>query len=236
MRGWRARLTPLLILLACLPARPVFASTCSNPAGNEGDIIYNRDYHTSQFCNGTGWVAMGAAGGGGGGLTLISIQTASSSASLQFTSLPTSYNTLFLNCAGLLTSTNTPIYYYVGEGTGGSFAWETSSNYQIAGAYASVNNSGSGFNSGTGVSDLTKASTSQDSTSIPMSIKMYIDNVGVSGIYKMAFYTLNVYVGQEYWVSNLGYWAGDTNPITGLEVIPGSGTITSGTCSLYGMN
>ncbi len=44
----------LLILLASLAARPVYAA-CANPAGNEGDIIYNADYHTYQFCNGTSW-------------------------------------------------------------------------------------------------------------------------------------------------------------------------------------
>jgi hypothetical protein len=49
------RLLPLLILLAFLPAVPVHAGTCSNPTGNERDIIYNSDYHTYQFCNGTKW-------------------------------------------------------------------------------------------------------------------------------------------------------------------------------------
>jgi hypothetical protein len=84
----------LSVLLMCFSAGPVYAGTCSNPQGNEGDIIYNRDFHTAQFCNGTSWMAMGG-GGGGGGLIPISSLTASNSASLQFTSLPTSYNTRF---------------------------------------------------------------------------------------------------------------------------------------------
>jgi hypothetical protein len=60
------RLPPLLILLACLGAGPVQAA-CTNPAGNEADIIYNKDYHTFEFCNGTNWKAWGAGGAGGGG-------------------------------------------------------------------------------------------------------------------------------------------------------------------------
>jgi hypothetical protein len=36
---------------------------CLNPAGPEGQTIYNGDYHTLQFCNGTNWVAMGATSG-----------------------------------------------------------------------------------------------------------------------------------------------------------------------------
>lgn len=47
-------------LLALLPAAPVYAGTCSNPTGNESDTLYNKDYHTYQFCNGTKWVSMGA--------------------------------------------------------------------------------------------------------------------------------------------------------------------------------
>ena len=54
---------PLLILLACLGAGSAEAG-CSNPAGNEADIIYNVGYHTYQFCNGTNWIAFGGAGGG----------------------------------------------------------------------------------------------------------------------------------------------------------------------------
>ena len=48
----------LLILLACLAARPAYAA-CSNPTGTERDIIYNGDYHAYQFCNGTNWIATG---------------------------------------------------------------------------------------------------------------------------------------------------------------------------------
>lgn len=40
---------------------------CSNPDAQEGDIIYNGDDHVAQYCNGTGWVAMGPPGDGGGG-------------------------------------------------------------------------------------------------------------------------------------------------------------------------
>ena len=47
-----------LSVAACLAAGPVYAA-CSNPAGNEGDIIYNGDYHTYQFCDGTNWYAIG---------------------------------------------------------------------------------------------------------------------------------------------------------------------------------
>jgi hypothetical protein len=52
----------LLILLASLAARPVYAAACANPAGNEAAIFYNADYHTYQYCNGTSWKAFGGPG------------------------------------------------------------------------------------------------------------------------------------------------------------------------------
>jgi hypothetical protein len=82
----------------CFAAGPLYGGTCSNPTGKEGDIVYNGDYHTLQFCNGTGWFALGGAGGGGSGMNFISTQTASNSASLQWTSIG-SYNYYKLLCS-----------------------------------------------------------------------------------------------------------------------------------------
>jgi len=52
------RLLFLADLLAFLPVAPTYAG-CSNPTGNEKDIIYNNDYHTYEFCDGTRWFSMG---------------------------------------------------------------------------------------------------------------------------------------------------------------------------------
>jgi len=49
----------LFLLVASCFAGPAFGGTCTVPAGNEGDILYNGDYHTYQFCNGTIWQAYG---------------------------------------------------------------------------------------------------------------------------------------------------------------------------------
>jgi hypothetical protein len=48
-------ITLLCLTAGPLAAGPVFGRTCSNPQGNEADIIYNLPYHTAQFCNGTSW-------------------------------------------------------------------------------------------------------------------------------------------------------------------------------------
>jgi hypothetical protein len=49
---------PLLIVLACFAAGSAYAD-CSHPYAKESGMIYNGDYHTWQFCNGTNWLAFG---------------------------------------------------------------------------------------------------------------------------------------------------------------------------------
>jgi hypothetical protein len=71
-------------------------ASCSST--NAGAVQYTSG--TLEACNGTSWIPIDS------GMHFISTQTASSSTSLQFTNLPTSYNTLFLNCAGLLMGTD----------------------------------------------------------------------------------------------------------------------------------
>lgn len=211
----------------------VFASACSNPNGNEADQFYNQAYHTWQFCNGSNWVAEGAAGGSGGPM-LISTQTASSSASLQFTNLPTSYNTLFLNCPGLVGSANpTNILVNLGEGAGPT--WKTGGHYTVNLIGNWVGSSVYGW-SNTAATDLTSGGNNVNT--YPTTVRMYIDNVGSSTVYKIAhiFYSEDDNSnGIGYWFTT-SYWNSDTNPVTGIEVVASGGTISSGTCSLYGMN
>src|SRR5213076_1544280 len=66
------RLLPrvLSFLLLTVLAVAVFPGSahagCSGPAGNEGDFIYNGDFHVMQFCNGTAWFSMGGGSGPAG--------------------------------------------------------------------------------------------------------------------------------------------------------------------------
>ena len=215
----------LIVVAFLLTPIRAFAD-CTNPADPESTVIYNTDYHKLQYCNGTQWIAAG--GGSNGGMTLISTQTASSSASLQFTSLPTTYNTLFLNCTGLLGSSGGAILYWqVGEGA--TPTWETGAHYTATNIYANGGTPAS-VSTTTGT-DLTNAGNNLNATT-PISSKMYIDNSGSSSAYKVATYqqALGGYIA-----SGFGYWNNDKSPITGIQLVTGSGTITSGTCSLYGI-
>jgi hypothetical protein len=216
---------PLLLLcgLACLAAGPVYAD-CTSPAGNERDIIYNNGFHTYQFCNGTNWMPFGAiGGGGGGGLTLISTQTASSSASLQWTGLG-AYGTYFLHCHGMHPVTNGG-NFGAQFGEGATPTWETGSSYW--GAVGSNPNSYIALDNG-----------GQSSSTQGQEVELWIYDLSALNAHGAAGigYNTTAAAVQKWQVIGAQYF-GDTNAITALRVLyPSGGNIASGTCSLYWMN
>jgi hypothetical protein len=115
----------LLILCAANPARADetiiggdngLTQNCKT-ASAAGAIRYNSTTTGIQYCDGVSWKAIG-------GMALISTQTASASASLQWTGLGSSYQYYQLNCSGLTPSTAALFEVQVGEG--GTPTWETS--------------------------------------------------------------------------------------------------------------
>lgn len=62
------RLRPVLLFALILLASGSARAGCSNPTASERDMIYNGDYHTYQFCNGTNWQAFGGGKAASGGL------------------------------------------------------------------------------------------------------------------------------------------------------------------------
>ncbi len=53
----RNLLFAFLLICVVLGATPVYAA-CSNPVGEEGQVVYNTSYDTVQYCNGTNWYSM----------------------------------------------------------------------------------------------------------------------------------------------------------------------------------
>jgi hypothetical protein len=175
-------------------------------------------------CDGTNWVPMNS------GMQFISTQTASSSAALQWTGLSSSYNSFRLVCSKLVPSTTSVlIKVQVGEGAGPT--WET-------GSYA--------------VNMVSQISTESFNSTNYSGFPMANNGIGVSGGYTaldLTFYQLgasatwnSIESGYTSTTSTPaehsggGYYYGDTNTITALKVFYSSGNITSGTCTLYGMN
>jgi hypothetical protein len=179
---------------------------------------------------------------------LISVQNANSSSALQFTTSTgtwsTSYNTLFLNCEGLFGSVSgETLAMEVGESAAG---WETGAHYTLVEEGATT------------ASDvLSTYMLGMTTTGAPTNLQAYIDNPGSSTVIKPIAVFLSggnsttgnnvgstccgydeaaVFDdpnGNDWFVS--GWWNSDTNALTGIELVPSSGNIKSGTCSLYGI-
>jgi hypothetical protein len=204
---------------------------------------------------GTSGQALLSGGGGSAPMTwgtagaLVEIggpQTASNSATLQWTNLPTTYNTLLLSCSGLIVATNaTNLGVQVGESTGPT--WETSSYI-----FTDVLSAGGSSSSSGSTTNCTSTEDSGDTSRVsfncgtndmingsaqPTIANYTINNISSSSLYKVIHGT------NEYWSgSNIinagtasGVYTGDTNPITAIRVIAAAGNISSGTCSLYGL-
>jgi hypothetical protein len=176
-------------------------------------------------------------------LTYISTQTASASASLQFTNLPTSYNTLFLNCTGLVaSSTSAYIVYQVGEGA--TPTWETGAHYS---GFIASNFGESELSTLSGQIDLTGLGggggfSLSGTTSYPETMQLYIPTPSSSSAYKQTTWSATGYNTPNSTYAEDegdGFWSSDTQPITALQVTTtnhAGATITSGSCSLYGLN
>ena len=205
---------------------PAGAANCK--AATTGAIRYNSANPGLQYCDGTNWQAVG-------GMTLIATQTASGAATIQFSGAnwSSNYNTLFLNCEGLIESNNTGLAFNLCVAEGAGPTWETGGNgYSETQNYFS-DTGGGGSLGGTAGNCLGAFA---NSTTRPKSIKVYIDNVGSSSVYKLIRYT--TYEGESttaYFGQSSGYYNADKSPITGFEFMVTSGNIASGTCSLYGM-
>ena len=57
----RAKRLAIPLLLSLALTRMAYAG-CGSPTGVEGEVIYNTDYATMQFCDGTNWISMAASG------------------------------------------------------------------------------------------------------------------------------------------------------------------------------
>jgi hypothetical protein len=199
------------------------AQNCGN-ATDTGAVRFNSSTQKLQYCVNGGWRNVNEGPG-----VLISTQTASASASLQFNGAnwSSSYNTLFLNCSGLLLTAaggGKNIAVQVGEGAGPT--WPTGAHYsQWPDAVTTA-------------ADIFNVMAPLNTATDGISFWFYIYNVSSTTLHKL-------FIGQMAVNDNTGsftgtgiyaYWNNDTNALTGIQLVGGGTTIKSGTCSLYGMN
>lgn len=170
-----------------------------------------------------------------GGLSLLSTQTASNASdTLEFTNIPSGYNTVLLDCNGIVPASNN-VAFQLQYGEGSTPNWETSSTYRYSGS--SYNTTAGATNPFNAAAAGIVLNTLGLSSSYSFSAKIWVSLVSS---YKIATYQVgyqNANDGADMsWISGSGAYTGDTGVITALRVITSSGNINSGQCSLYGLS
>jgi len=159
----------------------------------------------------------------------IEASAASASTSLNFNNIG-SYAYYHLKCSALVLSGTNAINLQVSEDNGVTYK---ASNYKWDLKYTN-----------TGSASMTITNNTSDvgmrvgggGTSAPgTSIDVTFNNLTSSLVTKPALFVQDQYDGTDYYSANgVGVYTGDTGAINALRIIPGSGTITTGQCSLYG--
>jgi hypothetical protein len=161
---------------------------------------------------------------------LIATVTAGGASSIQFTGAnwSTNYNSLYLNCSALTVSTaGATLALEVGESSGPT--WETGAHYTSANYNTQVSNASD-------VLDMAAVSLALTSTSYAF-LRFTINNPGSSTVYKVISGVWGGGVSEDAYGGYdevTGWWNSDTNALTGIELVPSSGTM-SGVCTLYGV-
>ena len=124
-----------------------------------------------------------------------------------------------------MTSAGGTVQVYVGEGAGPT--WETGAHYSTR------------MTAKPTPPIILTAQLLWYNTTLPVSLKFWIDNPGSSSVVKVITTYISGAYNNSAWGEDLmyaGWWNSDTNALTGFELVGNGSTIKAGTCSLYGMN
>lgn len=178
--------------------------------------------------NAKGLVTAASNGSSVIGMTLISTLTASASATLDWTGL-SGYNNYLLVLSGLIFSGNPTLNIQFGEGAGPT--WKTST-YATTAMYGIPGNSPAAdaatvVNAGISIG-----------VNITLSTNPFYSRVS---LYNLLAGSVSGAVAQSYTANGAvelagGVYLNDSAAKTGIRIIPSSGTISSGTATLYGLS
>ena len=176
--------------------------------------------------NGSQW-----APGSGGAEVLISTLTASSSASLTWTGL-TTYSNYRLTCNQLLNATNAqPLYIQVGEG--GTPTWRTGGNYFLNG-FTTNSSTFSGFSTNKASGADVYGGLNPTAQTSDFEVNIFNMNSSTSA-YSFLFKLRGLGAVTARLVEGAASLATDGTAGTAIRVMAGTGNLTSGFCSLYGI-
>lgn len=218
------------------------------PAGATNTVQYNAGsgaFGGAALAAGQPLVGVNAAapvggtvlGAYGGGLVLLEQHTASSSATLDFTTgFSNTYDTYLLQCSGIIPVTNNVTFQFLfGTGGGPTYA---AANYQWAGIYNTIASATPiGYKSSGSSAALDLLGGIGNGTGQATSITLWLKNTRSSSAYKIVDFT-DTTVFQDGTVLTIrqgAVWS-DATVVTACRLQMSSGNISSGTARLYGVS
>jgi hypothetical protein len=183
------------------------------------------------------WAAAPAAnaGGGGGSFVLLEEHTASTSAALQFKSwYSASYDTYQISFVSLLGSVDGAKISIQCSTNGGS-SYDTGSNYAWSSYFTAYNGAGGNGSTSDTQMSIVNAQSNNANQALVGQIRMYSP---ASSNYKLFEGTLvNEDSSSDGRVAFWGFGGQykSTSAVNAFQVIPGSGSLTSGTVRVYGL-
>jgi len=216
------------------------------PGGSDKDVQYNNAgafggitpgaAGTVLTSGGAGVTPTFAAAGGGGSCVLLEQHTASSSASLDFTTfISSTYDTYVFELLNVLPATSTADLW-MRVGTGGGPTWDTGANYTWAYLqYSQIPNGANLGNAGDTkmkignslINTATKGASGRVELFSPQSTSVHKQFIGHLSITDSS----GNYVGAQ-----IGSLYAATTALTGVQVLFSSGNIASGTIRVYGLS
>ena len=228
---------PGVLLSGVHSSRPAASAVASGTLYAETDT--GQTYQSDGVSTWTAWGAVAGGGGGGvGALVLLEQHTASSSATLDFTTaISSTYDDYLIEVLNVLPVTNT-VDLVMEVSTDGGSTWDTTSGHYSWEAMRS-NTSGSSSSGSTSASGITVSANTTDH------VQNDANNGGVHGsfrliapgsaIYKYLFGNVSLYYGSAWVTAFIGGRYLQTAAVNALRFLFSSGDIASGTIRVYGV-
>jgi len=178
-----------------------------------------------------------SGGGGGGALVLLEQHTASSSATLDFTTfISSTYDTYKIEIVSILPATNS-VGFFMRMGTGGGPTYDTGANYGwVALTYRAAATSVTGADTGATAIQLGFNTTISNGSTGGVNGSLTLYDPQSASAHKQVTGTISIREATPLWIANqdMGIYQ-STTAVTAVRFYFSSGNIASGTIRIYGV-
>jgi hypothetical protein len=183
------------------------------------------------------WADESGGGGAAGALVFLESQTASGSATLDFTSLSDTYNDYFMKISGLIPASNA-LDLWMRFATDNTPTWDTGNNHRWGRHYLNMAGAVGGTGDGGATSSIVIGASVGTTSGYSFNAEIYLHNMRTAALYKIINVQSTHLIdsdGNLYGLNVRGAWKDSTHKAYGIRLLMSSGNIASGVAKLYGI-